>query len=271
MPFYLKKILDFILFSNIWVGLTAACFSLLGSRFFNSEIAFYPVLFSTQFLYTFQRLYKLKVLNLNLGPQRQTWFRRHEKFLVYWMILNAFLTLFCLQNKWTLLLDNGMGVVVFGGISLFYVIPFYRSINLRNVPMAKGFLVTMVYAWFTLWLFNSHTAVESGIWFLIFGSLYVLAATLMFDWRDRNLDDQKMKTIPQLMGGTKSLVLVGFLYTLSIIGMYGLDLFGFTLCVSLIVLHLASVFLLWKRENDRVLSFLFEGLMAVLGLLVYWA
>ncbi|MCT4561895.1 MAG: hypothetical protein N4A41_11020 [Crocinitomicaceae bacterium] len=269
MPFLLKNFFNFLVHSNSWVGLTAACFSLIASDFFQAPSPFFIILFSTQFLYSFQRLFKYRVLKVYLGPERERWYERNERFMWVWMFVNGLLALWLLFGKIEVLSNNIWSIVFFGSISLFYVIPFRKGLNLRNVPLAKGFLVTLVYAWFTLWLFYSQINRDDTPWFLLYGSLYVLAATLMFDWRDRRLDDEKIRTIPQLIGRKASLVLVSLLYIISLVGMFRLGLFKREVCFALVLLHNLGIVIIYRRENALIVSLVFEGLMALVGLAAY--
>lgn len=269
MQLFLKKTSEFLVLSNIWVGLTAACFSLLGSAFFQNQLSFWTIVFSTQFLYSFQRMFKVKVLRLNMDQDRQIWFCRHEKFMWIWVLLNGMLSLYFLFHQLEIIRSNWISVLICGGISVFYVVPFYKGINLRSLPMAKGFLVALVYTWFTLWLFNSHLEQDQGWLFIIFGSIYVFAATLMFDWRDREIDDRKIRTLPQIFGNKKSLILAGVLYVISLSGFWLLGTIDENVNLVLIALHFLALGYIWKNENALYLSLLFEGLMALVGLAAY--
>jgi hypothetical protein len=134
------------------------------------------------------------------------YYYKHNQFPV----LRLFLTLGALLAGGILLRFQPYSIqlifVVLGMISLCYAIPFGSSMGLRFIPRIKIFLIAVCWASFAA--VGVYASTGSVTLMIVAKSiLWVVLLTLPFDVRDMKKDDQKLKTIPQLLGLKKTRIL----------------------------------------------------------------
>lgn len=224
-----KPVLDFLLFSNVFMALCAVAqalvtFHLIGSRPLYFVLA---LLFtSTIGIYNFSILLSKPKQPEKSGYVRIRWFFTHNRLMVTFTIV-AILSLvplfFLISTESKLLL------IFLSVISFSYSLPLFslgeQRFGLRNIPGLKPFLITVVWTLSTvllpileaqeLHLTNismRDTTILIAKRFLLIGAL-----TIPFDIRDL-FEDRKvgLKTIPVIVGEKKAylfcqLLLVGYI------------------------------------------------------------
>ncbi len=155
---------------------------------------------STLFIYNFQRVYKMREMEMTDIPQMQ-WLKENKTYVFILLGLStigaigSFLFLYRLVFPALLLL----------GISLllcfFYVVRF-KGVNLRELPHVKIHLIALVWliaaGFFPLMNSGNDRWIDWG--FVLIHYFLLLAVTIPFDIRDLKFDPSGHRTIPQIMG-----------------------------------------------------------------------
>jgi hypothetical protein len=151
--------------------------------------------------------------------------------------------------------------------SLAYSVSLFHK-SLRNLPLIKIFLISFVWS-MTIAVLPFLDDIDKTNWqqpvsFFISTFLFVWSITIPFDIRDVNLDDKKLKTIPQLVGlkKAKQLALIAIFVSLIVfLGAFDFEINKFT--VSYLIMVLASGFLCSNshpRRGDFYFSFYLDGM-----------
>ena len=200
------RIVRFLLYSNIWIGLAAVAMVLqteylwYGSLEWSAYHAF--VFFATLFTYAAHRLFALSKLEKDNWQERFYHIAQAQRAILVYAIISGLATLILFlffQIK-----QQGL-LVIPGIISLAYIFPVLKGgKRVRDIHFIKIFLIALVWAWITvvLPLSGDLLVLESEIIALYWErALFIFAITLPFDVRDLLLDaDQEVKTLPALIG-----------------------------------------------------------------------
>lgn len=270
---YGTRFIQFITYSNCWIGLGAALFSL---PFYLLEKLppNYPflvfVFFSTILTYTFQRHVKILTAS-RIDGDRIQWMKSNPilvKVILAISFLGSIYPLFYFSL-------NALLVLVFlGAISLFYVvkIPLLIKKNLRDIPSLKIFLIALVWAAtgsFLPYLNADDTALKLPTFLFIINFIFIIALTIPFDIRDLDLDEAEKKTIPQLLGKKTAIWISIVLLLLH----YGLQSWCFSTLLTWSAVSLSIAILLmagnYRHRNDLYYSFLIDGLLILQPLLLW--
>ncbi|SNR52970.1 hypothetical protein SAMN06265371_104333 [Lutibacter agarilyticus] len=202
---FLKKIIDFYIFSNIHVALAGFCLTkvTLLKFGFNTFISPLFVALSIIVSYNFIRFYEIKTNRLGWLKQ---WFIEQKKVLISLSIasiLGLIYLLFFTEFK----LNSLVIVLPFAFMTLFYVIPIFKigslEVSFRNFPGLKIFSIAIAWAGISVlfplyqegFKFNQSVFIE-----FMQRVLFLIAITLPFDIRDLPSDSEELKTIPQVLG-----------------------------------------------------------------------
>lgn len=209
----LKPIIDFLLFSNVFMSLCAVAqalvtFQLIGSKPVYTVIA---LLFtSTLGIYNFCILVSKPKHPERSSYLRIRWFFSHYRLMVTFTIVCILLLIplfFLISTESRLLL------IFLAIISFSYGIPLFsfggQKFGLRNIPGLKPFLITVVWTLSTVLLpvleaqdLNlTHISMHDTAILVAKQFLFIGALTIPFDIRDL-FEDRKLglKTIPVLIG-----------------------------------------------------------------------
>ncbi len=247
---FIKKIIDFYIFSNIHVGIAAACFAMV-SMYNNGEgfIAYssYYIFFSTVLAYHFIRVFEscectfkavfaylkkqpIEVLSIGVIAFLGTSFFGYKiGFNALWILIpSAFLT-------------------------FWYAVPLFKykgeKISLRNYPTAKMLSIALVWAMVTVLFPMQDYLSETRIWIEFVQRFFlIIAVAIPFDIRDLNKDESHLKTLPQQIGISKAKkVGVQFLVLFFIFSFLKFPLTANTVVTELIIFIL-SLLLLVKTK-----------------------
>lgn len=230
----------------------------------------------TFFTYNGQRLFRLRKKKLrseNLGARLQ-WVIKYKNPLTFCCILFGIIGLGCTYfispYCWVILVPMGI-------LSIFYVvpvIPFYsKSPTLRDLPYLKIFFIAIVWSITIVWipLIDANSEIMLSINLLIAllqNFLFVIAITLPFDIRDIDFDKTgKLKTIPQLLGVKKTIVLSEILLIGSVALLYYLCQES-NYFYALLVGHIITMIIVATTKASRKELF-FAGLIEGTVLIVY--
>ncbi|MCK5815458.1 MAG: hypothetical protein KAH07_05895 [Flavobacteriaceae bacterium] len=196
---FLKRFLDFYIFSNIHVALGAFCFvkvSLLTQGVYSSDTAYF-VFFSTIISYNF-----IRFTNISTTKNWVTnWYFQYKTLLILVLVLSGIGSLFFfLKLNW-----NAIFVLIpFVLLTFFYGVKLPGfSKSFRKIAGLKIFLIALCYAGITVLVPLIQNEIEISLfgWMLFLQRfIFVLLITLPFDIRDVGFDSVSLMTIPQYFG-----------------------------------------------------------------------
>ncbi len=203
----LKKLIDLILYSNLWIALGAMAMALQTQLLLSNNIRFTSLISfifcSTLFLYAIHRIVGIQKVKGFLNMERFAVIASYKSHIIFYAIVaglgSAF---FFFQLEWKIWMY--LGIPAF--ISLGYVLPvFGKQRRLRDFSHIKIYLIAISWAWITVLLValeENHAIYEWEIIVLfVERTLFVFAITLPFDIRDLKVDQTNaVKTIPMLIG-----------------------------------------------------------------------
>lgn len=159
-----------------------------------------------------------------------------------------------------------LGSLILGLVTLFYIVPFSKSYNLRSLSGLKIFVVAFVWAGATVllpWLLKSELF-SVNFWIVFFQRfLWVLVLTLPFEIRDLTYDRVDLGTIPQRLGIQRTRVLgIVLLVAILLLEIFRDGIVGEEVFVLGVVLSVTALFLLIsdKNQSPYLASFWVESL-----------
>ncbi|MCC7503105.1 MAG: hypothetical protein IT229_11290, partial [Flavobacteriales bacterium] len=208
-----NPVLRILVYGHVWLALGAAAQTawmqeLLGIGGWRAPVLAFC---GTIVGYTFMRWARMDHPELGTAPHL-AWFRENRTPLLYF-------ALFCLGCGTAIALPQALALfrilwpaVV---ITLFYVVPpgvvGGRTIGLRRVPLLKALLIAAAWSLVTIGLPMAikgmdQVADRSG-WHFAMQFTFFLSLAIAFDLRDRAIDPQGLRTIPQVLGSRIAKVL----------------------------------------------------------------
>ncbi|WP_048922332.1 UbiA prenyltransferase family protein [Rufibacter radiotolerans] len=194
-----KRILKFILYSNIFLALCATALVWETYLLTNMPISLrlgVIVFFSTFFIYNVDSLLPYKFNQEGGHTPRAAWIQKNRLELIFLSLGSALSVLFL---YWTAIFDLNfwflLHLVVVAGLYSVAIVPEGdRYIPLRDIPLLKVFLIAYVWSAVTvqLPLMEAGRDLFAGENLLIFlrRFLFLFALTLVFDIRDLYKDKQ---------------------------------------------------------------------------------
>lgn len=275
-------LLDFILFSNLFIAICAMAQGAL-TYLLLSSAPHYGILAllgcATFSLYNFSMILA-KPKNPLKSPHRRTrWIYSHYKII---LTLTALSSLALLPLVYQLGTQSIIVLALAATIAISYNVPLFKGttdrVGLRNLPGAKVFIIALVWTLSCVCLpivalgDSGHFVPSSDGWILsIKRFLFITAITIPFDLRDLLQDKQyNLKTIPVILGEKKANI-----FCQGILAAYILLLLFFvnqiTLAtVGLILVTLLTGWLIFKSnwKKDEYYYFLFLDGTLILQFLV---
>ena len=200
---FLKRLLDFYIYSNIHVSFAAYCLTKITLLEFGLKENISPlfIFFATLVSYNFIRYYNISKINTAFS----NWIKSHKIHLI---LLNLISLIFLIILAFKLELEAYFLLIPFALATFFYVVPFTsKNKNLRNTTGLKLFLITISWAGVTVLfpIINNDYLFTKDVWLMFFQRfIFLFAITIPFDIRDLNFDIPEIKTLPQIIGSKKS-------------------------------------------------------------------
>lgn len=247
---FLRSILDFLLFSNLFIGLCAAAQTMVTYQLLDLEPDRFIISFiflSTLIIYNLSMLLA-KPANPAASPlKRVRWIFSHHRLMVSITLISVLaiipIGLFYLGMQAKILMAF-TGVIACG-----YNFPFLilnnKKIGLRNLPGIKLFLIAIVWAVSVVVLpivqaeslYNIQIPATETFLLAAKRFLFIAAITIPFDIRDLFQDKlYELKTIPVIIGEKKARIF----------------------CLGLLVLYLLLLILFSQRINLEVIALTFS-------------
>lgn len=225
----LLSILDFLLFSNLFIAVCAVAQCLVTYHLLHATPDKYVLaftFFATIGLYNFSMLLA-KPKNPQHSPYvRVRWIFSHHRLIISITLIS----IFCLipLGLWYLSIESQFLMVFTGLIAVGYNVPFLtlnqQKIGLRNIPGIKLFLIALVWSVSCVLLpivelernYQIHISSAETLLLVAKRFLFVAAITVPFDIRDLFQDKlYALKTIPVILGEKKAyifcqLLLIGY-------------------------------------------------------------
>ncbi|PHQ55874.1 MAG: hypothetical protein COC16_04330 [Lutibacter sp.] len=220
MPF-LKKILNFYIFSNIHVSIAGFCLTKITLFKFGivDNLTPFFVLFSIIISYNFIRFFEIKKERLNWFKK---WFFEYRYLLLILSILSilglGYIIFFTKFN-----FNSFVILFPFAFMTFFYVLPLFKigniEVSFRNFPSIKIISIALAWAGITVFfpLFDAGYEFTSSVYIeFIQRFLILISITIPFDIRDVSVDPRSLKTLPQLVGVGISKI-IGYLLLLVVV------------------------------------------------------
>jgi len=281
MSEFLKKCIDLIFYSNLWIALCASAMCLQTQYILTQNIEFNWLLglvfFSTLFLYALHRIIGISKVHEFLDLERYAVISKFKHHITFYAILAGLGGAWCFWN-----ISFYLKIALFapGLISLGYVIPFLSGKKrLRDLNHIKIFLIAFVWSWVTVILpaMELDLFYEKNIWLMAMERvLFVFAITLPFDIRDLKVDTHsEVKTIPAVIGikQTKQLAaLVLFIAFLISLFLFWGNFYSENILLGLTLSYLSTLYFVFKSDNIKH-DYFFTGVMdgtMILQFLLIW-
>ena len=214
---FFKSVLDFLLFSNIFISLCAVAQALVTYQLLNvkpEQNILALLFFATLAQYNFSILLSKPVKPQNSPFRRVKWIFSHHRLMITLTII-AMLSLIPLLLL--LSMPSQILLIFLGVLSVAYALPIFsfnnKRFGLRNILGIKLFLIAIVWSLSTVLL--PIVEMENTVGFTLSSRetillvakrfLLVAAITIPFDIRDLFQDrSSALKTIPVLLGEKKA-------------------------------------------------------------------
>lgn len=277
---FLRKILDFYIYSNIHVALAGFCLTKITLLKFgiSGYLASVFVALSIIVSYNFIRFFEIKLDRLSWY---KNWFFKHKIYMLIVSVLASFLIgIIIFSNSFNL---KSLKILFpFVLMTLFYVVPLFKirntEISFRNFPLIKIFSITIAWAGITVFfpLYEADYEFTSSVYIeFIQRFLILISITLPFDIRDVDVDPKSLKTLPQTLGIKKSKA-VGYVSLLGVVCLefFKKEYFNFDIYILVVVTLVTAILLRFSsaKKTRYYTSFWVEAipiLWFILTLLVY--
>jgi len=272
-----KKLLDFLLFSNIFIALCAVAqaavtYHLLGAKCDKHVLG--VLFFSTISLYNFSTFMSKPAQPAKSPFRRVRWVHANYRLIITITLISVvslIVTVLFLSTPSKILL------LFLGAISVSYNLPLFsiggEKFGLRNIPGLKLFMIALIWCLSCVLLpivemGNSQAIlIPAGDTILLIAKrfLFIAAITVPFDIRDLFQDKSyALKTIPVILGERKSYyVCVAFLLAyLMLLLLFTQDFDADFLAISLTIFLTGWLILKSERKKDEYYYFfLLDGTM----------
>lgn len=269
----LRKFTEFIVFSNIWIAILAAGLTLntfLINDELNIDFKVCILVFLTTFsIYNLQRLVK-HFFKKNNFSERHNWIYNNIKIIAFLVILSSIGSIYLFFSIFTI--QDFLILLPFTLVSGLYAVSIFSNKRaLRDLPFLKIFLIAITWGVTTVILpfLQSELILSSKlIAQFLFTFLFIVAITIPFDIRDIHLDDQKTRTLPQVLGTkgatTLAIFILGACLIINYLFFFNIN-YPIILFVSFVLIRLSN-----KKMPELYYSGILDGLMILFPLLNYF-
>ncbi|RYF96873.1 MAG: hypothetical protein EOO00_01605 [Chitinophagaceae bacterium] len=225
----LLSILDFLLFSNVFIALCAVAQCLVTYHLLQAQPDKYVLaftFFATLGLYNFSMLLAKPKNPQNSPYVRVRWIFSHHRLIISITLIS----ILCVipLGLWYLSIESQFLMVFTGLLAVGYNVPFLtlnqQQIGLRNIPGIKLFLIALVWSVSCVLLpiveleksHDIHISSAATLLLVAKRFLFIAAITVPFDIRDLFQDKlYALKTIPVILGEKKAylfcqILLIGY-------------------------------------------------------------
>ena len=260
----LKRIIEFLVFSNVWISLGAVGIALTTYFYTKTELDLLVIMlvfFSTLFGYGLQNISQR---DIHIQRSNQiTWSHSNNK-LIKWIVfvsfLNSVFLSFYIMNIYLIILSIPFFALVF-----LYRNVFSSKLQIRNIPFLKILIISFCWCWTCCALpqLVFGCIYNWNITFIIF--VYVFAITIPFDIRDMTIDKRKIYTIPQFTGVRVAYIISQF--SILCLFFFALYLSNYLLCFFMVITNLVLIPSL-KIKSEFYYLFVLDGLLVIFPIFI---
>lgn len=277
-----RNFIDFLLYSNLFIGLCAVALTLTNQLTIEGAIHFdntcWFVLFATVFTYSYLK-FRGKEVSV-AGTGHRSWAAQHSQLSKNILLLSLLATagfFLTLQFK-TMLIVAALGALT--ALYGFVEIPFLKGRKLRDFGLVKTIFVALVWSVTTVIVPLENTFVEPQMmWFLLIRRfIFVGALTMVFEIKDMQGDQEHgLKTLPLQFGVSNTkLIAQGHLFLLILINLVQYFFFDISVwnmaAVNLSLLVSIACIQPLREETPEVWYYLvLDGMMILQFAFVYLA
>ncbi|MDP3555751.1 MAG: UbiA family prenyltransferase [Bacteroidota bacterium] len=265
----IKKILDFIILSNIFISVCVAFFTLQTALIFpkySEHILQFilPNFIATFVLYNIQRLYYAAILKDTI---KYNWYNKNRR-LIFTLIV---LAVFCSFNfLWNFFLENLQVLFIYLGLaalSLFYFLPPFQ---LKNYGVLKPFIIAFVFI-STAIVLPLISEFNLSVFIYAIGQFcFISALCLLFDIRDAESDSvAKLITLPIKFGVTNTKYITILLMLIYLATAFLMSNTNF-LITAIIIVSLSVLLTLTAKPSRHNYFYLFlvDGCIIIQSILI---
>jgi len=275
---FIKKLLEFILFSSIFIAACAVGFCietnvLLGLPL--NTFSFYCFVFGATLL-QYNLHYSTKKIAVK-NSERLRWSLNNKKTHFFLLVVGVLLILF---SFFYFQLKHFVILALLGAISFLYsfpFLPFGKRRRIKDYGLLKIVTLSLLWTLVTVWFPVNNMPFDALLFIFVFVKrfIFMFILCLLFDLRDIEIDrKENIDTLPVVMGKTKSynlsyILLVLFLAIAFVQYLY-LPQLPFLLAM---VISAAVTFLIIERTKKTNSDFIYlagiDGMMLLQAFLVY--
>jgi len=255
----LRRTIEFIIFSNIWISLCGVGLAISSFFLCNLELNFFflgLVFFATLFGYNLQNLSK-KTIHKERSKQI-IWIQSN---LINIKTLTTISFFFVIIFSFFLLnINSVLCSTPFFFFVLFYRYPILKKYNFRKIKGLKILFIAVCWSW-TCCILPQLVFSSSVNWVVaLLVLMYVFIITIPFDIRDTRFD-QGIQTIPQMIGIQNSYILIMFMTSI----LFFISLFNANYKFAIFLIFTALALMPSKKKNSEFYYlFLLDGLLLVM-------
>ncbi|MEO8820808.1 MAG: UbiA family prenyltransferase [Ginsengibacter sp.] len=275
---HLKKLLEFILFSSIFIAMCAVGFCvqtniLLGLPL--NSFSFYCFVFGATLLqYNLHYSTKKKAVK---NSERLRWSMNNKNAHSFLLVIGGLLIL---TSFFTFHLKHFLILGCLGAISFLYsfpFLPFGKKRRIKDYGFLKIVTLSLLWTLITVW-FPVNTIPHDNVLFLfVFGKrfIFMFILCLLFDLRDIEIDyKEKINTIPVAIGKRNcynlSYILLALFLVISLFQyLYAPQLLFFIAMLVSAIVTLIIIQRTKKTNSDFIYLAGIDGMMLLQSLLVY--
>jgi 4-hydroxybenzoate polyprenyltransferase len=278
----LRKLIDLIFYSNLWIALCAAAMCAQTQFILTGQLALSWLLglifFATLLIYALHRIIGISKVSEFREMERYAIIEKFKNHITFYAVISGIGGAICF---WNVSLAIQLSLIIPGIISLGYVIPFLNGKKrLRDFNHIKIFLIAIVWSWVTVFLPALEVGVASTLpvgLMILERALFIFAITLPFDIRDLKVDSHSnVQTIPTVIGIKKTKILgtvsLAFAFTLAVIICLSSS-YNVNVLLGLSISFLSTWFFIHqsdKIKHDYFFTGVIDGTM-ILQFLLIWS
>jgi len=275
---HLKKLLEFILFSSIFIAACAVAFCIETNILLNlplNSFSFYCFVFGATLL-QYNLHYSTKKTAVK-DSERLRWSHSNKKLHFLLLVVGALLILF---SFFYFQLKHFIVLALLGTISFLYsfpFLPFSKKRRIKDFGLLKIVTLSLLWTLVTVW-FPVSNVPEDGILFtfvFVKRFVFMFILCLLFDLRDIQIDrNENINTLPVMLGKNQSynlsyILLILFL-VLSLLQYLYLPQLPFFIAM-LISGVVTFIIIEWTKKTNSDFIYLagVDGMMLLQAILVY--
>lgn len=264
----LKKILDFIVYSNFFISACVAFFTIQTALVFQNhsetilEFAL-PNFIATFILYNFQRLY----FGAKHPESPKYYWHTKNRRLIFTLIL--LLIVCCFTPVWILFSENPTNLIAYGCLFVFSTFYFLPPFNLRKYGVLKPFMIAFVFVCISI-ILPLLPKINFAITVYAIGQFsFIAALAMLFDIRDLENDKTENVITTPVKSGIKTakFITVVLLLIYFISSVYLSQINFIMTAIIILILSLALTLFAKPNRHNYFYLFLVDGLIILQCLL----